>query len=83
MPNRELESIILSFGEDIEVLEPLSFRRIIANKIKKTYEVYLSMQNDCTDSAYLCNVERKSGEEAAAFDNERNFQPVHKDCTNR
>ena len=83
MPNRELESIILSFGEDIEVLEPQSFRRIIANKIKKTYEVYLSMQNDCTDSAYLCNVERKSGEEAAAFDNERNFQPVHKDCTNR
>lgn len=83
MPNRELESIILSFGEDVEVIEPQSFRKTIVNKIKKSYEVYLSMQNDCTDSAYLCNVERKSGEETAAFDDKRNFQPVQKDCTNR
>lgn len=83
MPNLELESIILSFGEDVEVLEPQLFRNIIMNKIQKTFEIYLSMHKDCTDSSYLCNVERKSGEKNAAFDNERNFQPVHKDCTNR
>lgn len=83
MPNRELESIILSFGEDVEVLGPQLFRVTIVNKIKKSYEIYLSMQNGCTDSSYLCNVERESGEETAAFDDKRNLQPVQKDCTNR
>lgn len=40
MPNRELESILLSFGEDVEVLEPKRFRQQLADKIKKTYEKY-------------------------------------------
>lgn len=48
IPNRELESLILSFGDDVEVLEPLEFREQIANKIKSNYQKYFTMQKDCT-----------------------------------
>ena len=47
IPNRELESLILSFGSDVEVLEPLDFRRKIASKIKESYQKYFTVQNDC------------------------------------
>ena len=36
IPNRELESIILSFGDDVEVLLPSSLRNAIATKIKNS-----------------------------------------------
>ena len=49
IPNRELESLILSFGDDVEVLEPLEFREQIANKIKSNYQKYFSVQKDCID----------------------------------
>ena len=49
IPNRELESLILSFGSDVEVLEPLDFRRQIASKIKESYQKYFTAQNDCID----------------------------------
>ena len=38
--NKELEALILSFGDDIEVLEPVDFRRRIADKIKGMNEKY-------------------------------------------
>ena len=38
--NKELESLILSFGDDIEVLEPVDFRKRIADKIKVMNEKY-------------------------------------------
>ncbi len=58
IPNKELESILLSFGSDVEVLAPESLRNNIAKKIKDTYQKYYSVQNDCTDSSYLCGVQR-------------------------
>jgi predicted DNA-binding transcriptional regulator YafY len=38
--NKELESLILSFGEDIEVISPASFRDRIAEKIQATNKKY-------------------------------------------
>jgi predicted DNA-binding transcriptional regulator YafY len=49
-PNRELEQQILSFGPDVEVLSPESFRNQIAKKIKENFKKYFSVQNDCTDN---------------------------------
>ena len=39
-PNRELEALILSFGADVEVLEPQSLRDTIAEKIQSMASVY-------------------------------------------
>lgn len=44
MLNKELESIILSFGDDVEVIEPLELREAIANKIKNSYKKYFPVQ---------------------------------------
>lgn len=41
-PNYELESLILSYGENIEVLNPPSLREKIENRIKMMKENYLS-----------------------------------------
>ncbi len=41
IPNFELEQLLLSFGEHIEVLTPSSLRGIIADRIKKINEKYL------------------------------------------
>jgi len=41
-PNYELESLILSYGENIEVLNPPSLRKNIENRIKKMRASYLS-----------------------------------------
>lgn len=60
IPNRELESIILSFGDDVEVLLPSSLRNAIATKIKKSCKKYETVQNDCTNYSYLCSVERET-----------------------
>lgn len=40
--NKELESLILSFGNDIEVLSPKYFRTEIADKIRNISEIYLN-----------------------------------------
>lgn len=56
IPNRELESIILSFGDDVEVLAPASLRDAIALKIRNSNKKYEPMQNDCTNNSYLCSV---------------------------
>lgn len=39
-PNRELEALILSYGADVEVLEPQSLRDTIAEKIQQMYSTY-------------------------------------------
>lgn len=60
IPNNELEALILSFGKDVEVLSPESFRTRIQNVIRDSYEKYFPVQIDCTDNAYLCTVEQKN-----------------------
>ena len=47
-PNNELEQQILSFGPDLEVLAPESFREQIKQKAAKMYEKYFAVQKDCT-----------------------------------
>ena len=49
-PTRELEQQILSFGADVEVLSPESFRNQIGEKIKDNFKKYYPMQNECTGS---------------------------------
>ncbi|MBR2261879.1 MAG: WYL domain-containing protein [Paludibacteraceae bacterium] len=48
-PTRELEQQILSFGSDVEVLLPESFRAQIERKIEEIYKKYFPMQNECID----------------------------------
>lgn len=59
IPNRELEAILLSFGDDVEVLSPKTLRHSIATKIRNSCKKYELMQNGCTNYSYLCNVERE------------------------
>ena len=40
IPNRELESLIFSFGNDVEVLQPETLREQIAEKIAKMHNLY-------------------------------------------
>lgn len=47
-PTRELEQQILSFGPDVEVISPESFRAQISEKIADNYNKYFPMQEDCT-----------------------------------
>ena len=47
-PTRELEQQILSFGPDVEVLSPESFRAQISRKIEDNYKKYFPVQEDCT-----------------------------------
>lgn len=49
IPNKELESLILSYGNDVEVLAPAGFRDKIIGLIKESYEKYSSVQIDCTE----------------------------------
>lgn len=49
IPNNELEALILSFGRDIEVLAPDTYRAQIQNVIRESYEKYFPVQVDCTD----------------------------------
>lgn len=58
IPNRELEALILSFGKDILVLSPESFRQQIADAIRASYEQYSPMHIDCTGNEYLCTVKQ-------------------------
>lgn len=80
MPNRELESILLSFGEDVEVQKPETLRDALAEKIRKTYEKYFPMQNGCTDSAYLCNVVKANTSDIIQ---NIKLQLVQDDCTHQ
>lgn len=50
-PTRELEQQILSFGSDVEVLSPKSYRSQIGSKIADNYKKYFPMQEDCTGNS--------------------------------
>ena len=58
IPNRELESLILSYGKDVQVLEPESFRHQIAEVVRESLLHYFPVQIDCTDAEYLCTVKQ-------------------------
>ncbi len=45
IPNFELESTLLSFGEDVEVLEPLSLKEKLTNRIKTMLVNYSAQSN--------------------------------------
>lgn len=79
IPNKELEAILLSFGNDVEVVEPQSLREAIANKIKESYEKYYPVQKDCTDSAYLCNVNREQSLSDSPNDAQNNKETTSAD----
>jgi len=55
IPNNELEALILSFGKDVEVISPASFRNKIKRLICETYNIYSAVQIDCTPPSELCN----------------------------
>lgn len=48
-PTYELDQLILSFGPDVEVLEPTEYREYIKGKIVENLQKYLPMQKDCTE----------------------------------
>lgn len=56
IPNRELDSLILSYGADLEVISPEWYRNHIKKKILEANEVYSGRQQDYTPESYLCNV---------------------------
>mgnify|MGYP002853805306 FL=1 len=40
IPNNELTALILSYGEDVEVLQPATLRQLITDKINKMHHLY-------------------------------------------
>lgn len=50
IPNRELESIILGFGKDVEVLEPDHLRNEIIEILREECKKYGVLKNDCKSS---------------------------------
>lgn len=49
IPNNELDALILSFGKDVQVLYPISYRDKIKKIVKETFENYFTVQIGCTD----------------------------------
>lgn len=49
-PNLELEQKILSFGPDIEVLEPASLRAEIKKKVEEMYKKYFPVQEERSET---------------------------------
>lgn len=47
IPNYELEALILSFGKDVEVLAPVTYREQIQDIVLESYKNYFSVQIDC------------------------------------
>lgn len=48
IPNKELDSLILSFGSDLEVVSPGWYRDHIKQRIAEVNYVYFGGQDDCT-----------------------------------
>lgn len=48
IPNNETDALILSFGADVEVLEPESYRNRIREKVQSAFANYFDMQAGCT-----------------------------------
>ena len=47
-PNKELESMLLSFGPQVEILKPEWLREQFAKKIQEYYKIYSTVKKDCT-----------------------------------
>ena len=47
-PNKELESLLLSFGPQVEILQPEWLREQFAKKIREYYKIYSIVQKGCT-----------------------------------
>ncbi len=50
MPNRELEALLLSFGNQVEVLEPESLRNRIKEKVESMLKNYEPVHKECTSN---------------------------------
>lgn len=50
IPNKELESLILSFGNQVEVISPQHYREQIYHQITDLIKKYTSVHNECTNS---------------------------------
>lgn len=48
-PNKELESLIFSFGPQVEVMSPIYLREQIKEKIEESLKKYFSVQKGCTE----------------------------------
>ena len=48
IPNNETDALILSFGADVEVLEPESYRNRIREKVQSAFANYFDVQAGCT-----------------------------------
>ncbi len=48
-PTYELDQLILSFGPDVEVLEPIEYKENIKRKLIENLQKYLPVQKECTD----------------------------------
>ncbi len=48
-PNYELDQLILSFGPDVDVLEPAEYKEHIKEKLTENLQKYLSVQKEFTD----------------------------------
>lgn len=48
-PTYELDQLILSFGPDVEVLEPTEYKEYIKGKIVENLQKYIPVQKDCTE----------------------------------
>jgi predicted DNA-binding transcriptional regulator YafY len=47
-PNKELEAMLLSFGPQVEILQPQWLRDQFAKKIQEYCKIYSTVQKDCT-----------------------------------
>ena len=50
IPNKELLSQILWFGDDVEIISPKAIREQISKKIELMSKKYLGVKQDCTSS---------------------------------
>lgn len=48
IPNRELDALLLSFGNDLEVISPSWYRDRIKQKIADANSLYSGGRDDCT-----------------------------------
>lgn len=48
-PNNELEALLLSFGPQVEILQPQWLRDRFAEKIQEYYKIYFAVHKDCTE----------------------------------
>ena len=62
IPNNELDQQILSFGADMIVISPVSYKSHIKKKIEEIYKIYFPVQDGCTHRADLCSVNLESDE---------------------